>query len=95
VGRPAKPRPFYAEIACEYDDVEHVQRDDGRLSTRKVIAERHRVPESTVIGWLRTCRRLGFLTTTARGQRGARATTAALVLAGRLTTRGHDQPAAE
>lgn len=83
VGRPAKLRSFYATIACEYDDVEYGERDAGQ-STRKRLAERHGVPESTVVGWLRTCRRLGFLTVTARGQRGARATHAALGAAGRL-----------
>ena len=77
-GRPRKPDHFYARIAVRYSRIENDPDRDGAASTVARLADKHHVPITTVGKWLTTARKLGFLTPTARGQRGGRVTTLGL-----------------
>jgi hypothetical protein len=83
VGRPPKPARFYAEVAVNYHEIE-IDRADGG-STRAQLAALYGVPATTVAGWLRTARRLGFLTPTKAGSRHSVATADAFATARRRT----------
>jgi hypothetical protein len=75
-GRARYPRLHYARVAARYVALEET-RGSRRDSTLKTLAREYDVSYMTVVGWVRTARRLGFLTKLAKGRRGGKLTEAA------------------
>jgi hypothetical protein len=73
-GRPARSDVHYAKIACRYDELESGSVSTDRRDVRGMLAEEYGVPVTTIAEWLRTARRLGFLTTNGQGRRHSEAT---------------------
>jgi len=74
IGRPGRPRSFYAEVAMRYHHVEHVARREPGASTRGTLARHYKVNVTAIGKWLQTARRYGLLTPVVPGQRGSMAT---------------------
>jgi len=75
--RPERAR-FYAVFALRFDALEN---GDSQGSTRQKLAAQYQVPETTIISYIRSARKLGFLDPTKPGRRGGSATDSAREMA--------------